>query len=157
MVVPAEVAAPVAQPEPVQAPVVVAEAVATPEAVVETAPVAPIEAAAVNPEIEQKPEVVAEVVEPVAATEETAVATPVTMTPSVVETATPVVSEPAPVALVDLAATLADSGLVMVQTTSAAPMVAVAEPAPKLGRARKPKAVVAGSDEPLVMVETGNK
>ena len=157
VVVPAEVAAPVAQPEPVQAPVVVAEAVATPEAVVETAPVTPIEAAAVNPEIEQKPEVVAEVVEPVAAAEETAVAAPVAVAPAVVETATPVVSEPASVALVDLAATLADSGLVMVQTTSAAPMVTVAEPAPKLGRARKPKAVVAGSDEPLVMVETGNK
>ncbi|MBU3697103.1 Rne/Rng family ribonuclease [Dechloromonas sp.] len=161
VVVPAEVAAPVAQPEAVQAPVVVAEAVATPEAVVETAPVAvaPIEAAAVNPEIEQKPEVVPvpEVVEPVAVAEETTVAAPVAEAPVVVETATPVVSEPAPVAPVDLAATLADSGLVMVQTTSAAPMVAVAESAPKLGRARKPKAVVAGSDEPLVMVETGNK
>ncbi|UCV13096.1 Rne/Rng family ribonuclease [Dechloromonas denitrificans] len=63
------------------------------------------------------------------------------------------VSTPAPQP-VDLEKTLNDSGLVMVQTTSA---VVVAQPeAPvKLGRPRKPKAVVEQAEEALVMVETG--
>lgn len=48
---------------------------------------------------------------------------------------------------------LAESGLVMVQTT--APVtIAQAEPPAKLGRPRKAKAAAEAADEPMVMVET---
>ncbi len=53
----------------------------------------------------------------------------------------------------DLDAVLSESGLVMVQTTSAV-AVAPSEPAVKLGRPRKPKAADAVQAEALVMVET---
>ena len=62
-----------------------------------------------------------------------------------------VVTEVAPV--VDLNAVLADSGLVMVQTTAALPTPSNDAPV-KLGRPRKPKALDASVAEPLMMVET---
>ena len=96
-----------------------------PETVMVSEPV-PNSVPTVNPENASKMEI-----EPVAAVTETVAAAPV-----------------------DLEATLAETGLVMVQTTFAAP-VAQAEPQVKLGRPRKPKAVDAANDEPLVMVETG--
>jgi ribonuclease E len=66
------------------------------------------------------------------------------------EVATQVVVEP-----VNLEATLAESGLVLVQTTSAAVAVAQAEPPVKLGRPRKAKpAAEQAESETLVMVET---
>jgi len=62
----------------------------------------------------------------------------------------PVVAEP-----VNLEATLAESGLVMVQTTSAAVAAAQPEPPVKLGRPRKAKpASKQAESESLVMVET---
>ncbi len=65
----------------------------------------------------------------------------------------PAVLMPEPV---DLDATLAESGLVMVQTTATTTFEASAEPPVKLGRPRKPKPVVEQTEEePLVMVETG--
>ena len=60
------------------------------------------------------------------------------------------VEESAPL---DLDKTLAESGLVLVQTTAPA-VVAQPEPPPKLGRPRKQVAVEASSEAPLVMVET---
>ncbi len=58
--------------------------------------------------------------------------------------------------ILDLDTTLAESGLVMVQTSSTATFEAPAEPPVKLGRPRKPKPVaIEATEEPLVMVETG--
>jgi ribonuclease E len=74
--------------------------------------------------------------------------------PAEVVVAEVAIPTPAP-ASVDLTQTLAESGLVMVQTTSAA-VVAEAAPAAKLGRPRKAAAVVAEA-EPLQMVETQGK
>ncbi len=164
VVVPAEVAAPVAEIAPVVEPVVeplvpvevAAAAVRASQAVVmpEPALVEPVVvAAAVNTENVQKQEAVsvsAEIVESVAEVVATA------QEPAPVVEAPVVAPAPQP-APVDLEATLAERGLVMVQTTTTAPLMAVAEPAPRLGRPRKPKAVVTGDDEPLVMVETGAK
>jgi len=56
-------------------------------------------------------------------------------------------------ATVDLDTVLSESGLVMVQTTSAV-AVAPSEPPVKLGRPRKPKLADAAQDDALVMVET---
>ena len=57
---------------------------------------------------------------------------------------------------VDIDAALAESGLVMVQTTAQPVIVAAAEPPVKLGRPRKQRQVSDSADnEPLVMVETG--
>jgi ribonuclease E len=65
----------------------------------------------------------------------------------------PAILQPEPL---DLDTTLAESGLVMVQTSSAATFEAPAEPPVKLGRPRKPKPVATeAAEEPLVMVETG--
>jgi ribonuclease E len=57
---------------------------------------------------------------------------------------------------VNLEQTLADSGLVLVQTTSAPAIVPQPEPAVKLGRPRKQKPLAEQADDvPLTMVETG--
>jgi ribonuclease E len=113
---------------------VVETAVVTSAAVVET-----VAAVAVEPVVTQVAEAPADVVaEPVA---------------EVIAEAAPAISAPVVVAEpVDLDKALADSGLVLVQTTAPAVSVAVAEQPPKLGRPRKPKAMV--NDEPIVMVET---
>jgi ribonuclease E len=55
---------------------------------------------------------------------------------------------------IDIASALAESGLVLVQTSAAAPAVAPVEAPVKLGRPRKPKTTQA-EGEPLLMVETG--
>ncbi|WP_434516348.1 Rne/Rng family ribonuclease [Dechloromonas sp. ARDL1] len=55
---------------------------------------------------------------------------------------------------VNLDAVLADSGLVMVQTTATPIIAAQAEAPIKLGRPRKQKSPALAADEPLVMVET---
>jgi ribonuclease E len=62
----------------------------------------------------------------------------------------------APIAMpaVDLEQTLADSGLFLVQTSSAAAPVAQPEPPVRLGRPRKAKANTGQTEEPLMMVET---
>jgi ribonuclease E len=57
---------------------------------------------------------------------------------------------------VDLDKTLADSGLIMVQTT-ATPAITQAETPIKLGRARKPKVVATDDGAPLMMIETQAK
>jgi len=90
--------------------------------------------------------------------------------PVVIETIAHVEAAPAPVAEVpaqapapviaaepvDLEKTLADSGLVLVQTTSAAVIEQQPVAPVKLGRPRKPKAPVEQAEEAaLVMVETG--
>ncbi len=63
----------------------------------------------------------------------------------------PVVAAAAPA---NLDAVLADSGLVMVQTTATPIIVAQAEAPIKLGRPRKQKSAAQAADEPMVMVET---
>ena len=142
---------------PAAEPVVVAEAVPQVVAVVEAAPqVAEVAPVFVEP-VAVAPVVVAEVAPVVveqAPVEVTAITPAVVETPaSVIEAVvTPVAVAAEPV--VDIAAALAESGLVLVQTSAAATSVAQAEPPVKLGRQRKPKAVVADS-EPLMMVETG--
>jgi ribonuclease E len=131
--------------EPVEAaPAPVAEVAAQIEAApaqIETAPVemAPaIEAIAVEP--------AAEIVEPVVA--EVPVIEPV---------ATPVIE--APVAVIDLSATLEASGLVLIETRSEAIQAfqseVPAEPVQPVRRRRRAAATVV--DEPLIQVETGPK
>ncbi|MFV5213755.1 Rne/Rng family ribonuclease [Azonexus caeni] len=129
--------------EAVVAPQTPAEATvpATPEPVVETA----TEAVVVEPAT-----VVVET-EPVVAAVET-----LTVPQTVVEVEAEPVAAPAPVAAaapVDLDAALSESGLVMVQTTSAITVAPVEAPV-KLGRPRKPKAVESSQTEPLIIVET---
>ena len=153
---------------------VVAEAAAAPETT-QSAPASQEPVVVVIPAIE--PEVTVEqpaalpVAEPVAeAVVAPAVApvTPATETVTAVEQQAPepvavVVAETAPEAEpiavaeepLNLDAVLADSGLVMVQTTATPIVVAQAEPPIKLGRPRKQKPVANTTDEPLVMVETG--
>jgi len=99
-------------------------------------------------EVTSQPPVV--VAEPVAEVDVVApVAVDTEKTPEII---VPPVAIPEVVA-VDLDKTLAESGLVMVQTTAPAVM-AQAEPPPKLGRPRKPKVMQAEGDAPLQMVET---
>ena len=151
-----------AAPTPVTAPVEsVAPVLVT--AVIETFEPAPVHA----PEIVETPTTEAPVIvtipaEVVTVSEPIVQAAPVEeAVPEVVvvEAAPPVISETlapaAPAAPVDLEKTLSESGLVMVQTTSAAVAFAEAAPPPKLGRPRKEKpAVEADQAEPLKMVET---
>ncbi|WP_306603406.1 Rne/Rng family ribonuclease [Azonexus sp.] len=131
---------------PVAATVAVAEAAVT---IAEQAPVVtPVETAPLP------------VSEPVAVAPQEIFAAPQAFAPAV-QTAIETVSEEIPRAAsqmssapIDIEATLSDSGLVMVQTTSqfVAPSI---EPAPvKLGRQRKPKSNEASVSEPLVLVET---
>jgi ribonuclease E len=60
---------------------------------------------------------------------------------------------PEAVVAIDLDKTLAESGLVMVQTSAPAAIIQP-EPPPKLGRPRKAKVVEAENDAPLQIVET---
>ncbi|NJD24566.1 MAG: Rne/Rng family ribonuclease [Betaproteobacteria bacterium] len=118
------------------------------EAVVPPAPAPAVEI----PAIAQPPQEAAVAVDTPAAME----IAPASFQPAI---AAAVIAAPAePIALPaatpeDLDKALAESGLVMIQTT--APAIPVAEEAPaRLGRPRKPKNESAGSDAPLVMVET---
>ncbi len=137
----AEAPAVVAAEAPIAAPVE-----AAPQFVAEPAPVvteaAPVIEAAPAPIVEAAPVVVESAPAPF---QEAVIEAPV-----VIDTPAPVVA--APVANLD--EVLADSGLVMVQTTAAPTFAAPVEPPVKLGRPRKQKAVVEGGDEPLQMVET---
>lgn len=110
--------------------------------------------------------VVESVVEPVATVAPPVAEPVVAVEPQVVETAPVEVIEPAkaesvaPVVVVaepvNIETALADSGLVMVQTSSTPIAVPQAEAAIKLGRPRKQTSLAAqAADEPLVMVETG--
>ncbi len=56
---------------------------------------------------------------------------------------------------VNIEAALADSGLVLVQTTSSPVVVAQADPPVKLGRPRKQQIANQADSEALIMVETG--
>jgi ribonuclease E len=88
---------------------------------------------------------------PIAAPEQPALApapapAPIDITPAIV---VPVV------AAADLGKTLAESGLVLVQTSSVAVVVAEPEPPVRLGRPRKAKTgIEQNADAPLMMVET---
>ncbi|WP_150428805.1 Rne/Rng family ribonuclease [Dechloromonas sp. CZR5] len=149
---------------------VVAEAPPASESL-EAAPAAQEPVVVVIPAIEPAATVAETVPEPVAAIvvatppEAQAVAAPeapLAVETQAVELAPSVVKEEAPEekvatiaeAPVNLDAVLADSGLVMVQTTSTPIIVAQAEPPAKLGRPRKQQPLAQAADEPLVMVET---
>jgi len=145
-----------------QEPVVVIIPAATPAAAetAATEPTAAIEA--VTPVAVAAP--VVEVVEAAPVIVEAApIASVLVAEPAPVETATviteisPKIDEIAPAVVaaepIDIASALAESGLVLVQTSAAAPAIAPTEPPVKLGRPRKQKAVQAES-EPLLMVET---
>jgi len=169
-------------PQISQEPVVVV--IPAPEPAAQAVPVTAPEAApaAIEPIVSEAAAPAAEIAAPVSAPVEVAVpeATAPVATPAPVEVAPPAevaapVVEPepaiaavavdvverseiaAPVAApVDLEKTLAESGLVLVQTT-AAPLMAQAEAPIKLGRPRKQKtAAEQAQDAPLVMVETQN-
>ena len=109
------------------------------------------------PPVEQ---VAAVIAEPVQVAEVIEVAPAATIEVPAAEVAaqeSPKIEAPAPVAAepINLEATLAESGLVMVQTTSAAVVVAQAETPAKLGRPRKSKPATEQTEsESLVMVET---
>ena len=147
VIIPAVEQSPKAEPVRVVAEEVSVAPTPTPAPVVEAAPVVTITASPAQV-MEAAPVVEAIVIE----------------TPAVVETVAvnlPAASEIAPVASAEIAApvdlekTLNESGLIMVQTTSAV-VVAPAEVPVKLGRPRKPKAAVDQAEAaPLVMVETG--
>jgi ribonuclease E len=150
VVIPAEPAATV---EPVaiatEAPIAVPN-----EPIAETAAASPPEATAVEANSATD---IAPAVEPIQAQVPVAeVAPEVTPVSEIIEVAA--ATAPLPVAeTVDLTQVLNDSGLVMVQTTTAA-ISAPAEAPPKLGRPRKAKPVADQADEaPLVMVETQQK
>ena len=171
----AQVAAPVVAPiavPAIQEPVAVAAPVIEPAAPVVAEPVAsaPVivpPAIIAAPEVVAAPVAVAEVVAPVVVAVAEVVApvpvavaefvAPAPVAVDVQKTAKiEIIAPPAPVqeaAPLDLDKTLAESGLVMVQTTAPA-VIAQPEPAPKLGRPRKQKVVEAGSDGPMEMVET---
>ena len=101
---------------------------------------------------------IAAIAEPVQAAEVIEAApVEITETPAVEVLESPKLEAPPPVVAepVNLEATLAESGLVMVQTTSATVAVAQAEAPAKLGRPRKAKpATDQAESESLVMVET---
>jgi ribonuclease E len=137
----------------VEMPVAAAPAVDLAVATVDVSvpPMAPVVEAPAPVIVDAVPPVPALVV--VAPVSETVAAAPVAVDPEKApEIIVPPVVMPALVA-VDLDKTLAESGLVMVQTTAPA-VIAQPEAPPKFGRQRKPKAVEADSEAPLQMVET---
>jgi ribonuclease E len=150
----AEAQAPVAAIENPEIPAVVADVAEAPtpaagEVAQETRPAADADAGA-------------EVIKPMQAEASTVIVEPPVTLP-VAEAPAAVSPQPAPLAppqapapvasTIDVQGALADSGLVMIETSAAAPAIAPAESAPKLGRPRKPAVVIAA--EPLVQVETG--
>jgi ribonuclease E len=126
------------------------------EAVIVSLPTTEIASSPVKPEASVgAPVVVEEVLAPVAAAVDLVpepevsvpAAEPVVEPAAVIQASTPAV--PAR----DLDQVLAESGLVLVQTTGAVAAMPADAP-PKLGRPRKQTAMAATADEPLVMVET---
>ena len=146
-------------PETLSSPVIAAAAPVAaiesiPEPVIETTPVivpaiaepAPVATPATEPAIESPVLTQETVTAVIPATVEVKAAEPVA---EVVATPVPAIAEP-----VDLDKVLADSGLMMVQTTTQ-PVIAQAVAPVKLGRPRKPKAQVDSADQgPLVAIET---
>ena len=138
---------------PALEPVVVAQPVIANEAVAEAMPViveTPAPVATIAPQ-EVVPAVVTEItpeITPVAAPAAVDVAE-IAKTEVAASAVVEPVAEP-----VNLDSALAESGLVMVQTTAPAVAAMPAEPPVKLGRPRKAKAAVS-TDEPMVMIETG--
>ncbi len=126
--------------EPVnQEPVVVVIPAAEPVAVVEPVLAAPVVEAA------------APVIEVVEAAPQAVEVAPVQIVETIVTEPVAVVAEP-----INIESALAESGLVMVQTTSTPIVVAQAESPVKLGRPRKQNLQASQADsEPLIMVETG--
>ena len=133
-------------------------------AVVPASTEAPIESVVVAPLVPEAPTQVVEAPETIATEPLPAFAAVVDAPVAVdalqtAEIETPVAPAVAPVAAmpepepVDLDKALADSGLVLIQTTTTAP-APLEEPPVQLGRPRKPKAVTTEASEPLVMVET---
>ncbi len=156
---PLEVAAPLNNQEPVivvipaPEPVAIAPAPVV-EAIAPSIEAAPVVAPVVAPIVEAAPIVVEAIeVAPVAVVE------PVQVKPAAVDIvdSKEIVAAPADVAVakpIDLEKTLADSGLMMVQTTSTA-VIAQPEAPVKLGRPRKAKSPADQADaEPLISVET---
>ncbi len=128
--------------------VVVLPATVEPEPVVAVEPVAEIVAPVSEPTVEiVEASPVVEISAPEMVVEENATVDAINMAKT----------EIAPAAApVDIDAALAESGLVMVQTTAQAVAVAPVEPPVKLGRPRKQRPVSDAADnEPLIMVETG--
>ena len=138
------------EPVPVMAAAPVAAAVIAPEVEVAAAP-----AAAVAP----PPTPVVEPVAPVATTA-VMVAEPVPLpvvvaAPAPAPAAEPIIVPPAPKPTpVDLSGSLQQAGLVMIETSHAAPPADTFAPAQPLGRKPKPAPVIV--NEPLQMVETKN-
>ncbi len=146
---------------------------ATPEtpaspAVVEIPPITAVPAAAVVVPVEAAVTVSEVAPVPVSTNEPTVETMQPEATPVAEPDSEPVISESPPVVTTevstltsvavetssaDIAVSLADSGLVMVQTTAPVSSAAV-EPPPKLGRPRKARSQETSSDEPLQMVET---
>ncbi len=140
--------------EPInQEPVVVVIPAAEPAVVAEAAEVVAVTEMAVAPASENITPAVEAAVEPIVVTppvvEVEAAPIEVVEAPVVTEPAAPVV-EP-----VNIETALADSGLVLVQTTSSPVVVAQAEPPVKLGRPRKQQIATQADSEALIMVETG--
>ncbi|HEY5762527.1 MAG TPA: Rne/Rng family ribonuclease [Rhodocyclaceae bacterium] len=109
--------------------------------------------------VEAAPPVSTEATEAVTKTPAKPVETVTAAVPAIAAAATPAAAVPAPPAAavdntIDLKETLADSGLVMIETSSAPARASVDEAPVKLGRPRKPTVTIA--DEPLKQVETGS-
>jgi ribonuclease E len=148
-----------AQPQAVELPPAEVEAVivSIPAAEIASSPVEPEASVAAPVVVEEVPAplVVEEILAPVAAAVDLVpepelsvpAAEPVVEPPATIQASTP--AEPAP----DLDQVLAESGLVLVQTTGTVAAMP-AEAPPKLGRPRKQTATTATADEPLLMVET---
>lgn len=100
--------------------------------------------------------VVEEAAAAVEVTEEPVVAEPVQSVPSTPPITDEAAPEVAAAPAIDIDAALADSGLVLVQTTAATTAPAVVEPPQKLGRPRKTRTAPAEA-EAMVMVETAPK
>jgi len=141
----------------VETPTVASEAAVEPAPLIEAAPVA---SEVVEPPAETQSEAVvaalpeeavAPAQEPVAVVS-IAPAEPAVEATAAQEPAVAVVAEP--VATPNLEEVLADSGLVMVQTTSTAPAAPVAEAPVRLGRPRKTRQADNNEGTELVMVET---
>jgi ribonuclease E len=99
----------------------------------------------------------APVAAPIAAPVASVVEAPVAQAPAQPQPALAPIEKPAPASPpIDLSKTLAESGLVMIETQNAAPTSLAAEPAPQLGRRRPPPAVTV-TNEPLVQIETQSK
>ena len=140
---------------PAQAPAVQVEAAPVTTEAAAIAPAAVVDTPVATPVVIAEAPAPAPAPVIAAITETVADAAPVAAEPTVAEVPaeTPVTAAEAAAPVANIEVALAESGLVMVQTT--APVtIAQAEPPAKLGRPRKAKAAAEAADEPMVMVET---